>query len=505
MKSLVLLSVTIAALLLTGCPSAKEIAPPPKKTIETLQRIDAVRIKPEAASKYIKLTSDGVNRDGRTLRGMVEDVRIVRNASGLAVDTVWSFRDVSGTRDAAGRVAIPLRDIVLLPVLYPEMQTDSNRGINLVESFHVTKEIPEIRMVPVLDLECAPTPLPSEAVKPPCDCEPFEIGLHLNLACANREYSSWAIAALVRGSAYTDGKDPVSEGTLGAGVDALVGYRFGPSNRWLAGVTFSTGLITVNNGDINPSMTSLDGLETFWRPLILATGRYYFVGFDKAPPPRKTTVPTKPDTRLRYADNRPVPCPELTARDSTRLIRKSNAQDTSGTKPHTLPEQAAGNPLTVLDVRAITSPCYEDLVRAREEYELLIDSIRAAEPIPFDEPIRELFGGCIKPYVYGELGVAIDAMTQASASMALNADCNECVAALREANADGSLGVDWSMPLTFGFGVGLDIPISRRFDFEIDLGYRSVAVGDAYQIMGFSNVPDTRRLGSFQLRLGVIF
>ena len=89
--------------------------------------------------------------------------------------------------------------------------------------------------------------------------------------------------------------------------------------------------------------------------------------------------------------------------------------------------------------------------------------------------------------------------------MSLDATCNDCVAALREANADGSLGVDWSLPVSFGFGAGIDIPISSSLDIEIDLGYRNIAVGDAYQILGFSDVPDTRRINSFQLRLGVIY
>ncbi|MEY3313637.1 MAG: hypothetical protein RLZZ578_1157, partial [Bacteroidota bacterium] len=32
-----------------------------------------------------------------------------------------------------------------------------------------------------------------------------------------------------------------------------------------------------------------------------------------------------------------------------------------------------------------------------------------------------------------------------------------------------------------------------------------VAVGDGYTVLGFTNVPGTRRLGTFQLRLGVMY
>jgi hypothetical protein len=65
--------------------------------------------------------------------------------------------------------------------------------------------------------------------------------------------------------------------------------------------------------------------------------------------------------------------------------------------------------------------------------------------------------------------------------------------------------MNWSIPLTYGFGVGVDIPIMDDVDLEIDLGYRDVAVGDSYSLLGFSNIPSTRRLGTFQLRLGVMY
>ena len=45
----------------------------------------------------------------------------------------------------------------------------------------------------------------------------------------------------------------------------------------------------------------------------------------------------------------------------------------------------------------------------------------------------------------------------------------------------------------------------KNLDLEIDLGYRDVAVGDSFALLGFSNVPGTRRMGTFQLRLGVMY
>jgi hypothetical protein len=61
------------------------------------------------------------------------------------------------------------------------------------------------------------------------------------------------------------------------------------------------------------------------------------------------------------------------------------------------------------------------------------------------------------------------------------------------------------MPVSFGLGVGIDIPIASFLDLEIDLSYRNIAVGDGYRLLGFTNVPDVRRLESFQLRIGVMY
>jgi hypothetical protein len=74
-----------------------------------------------------------------------------------------------------------------------------------------------------------------------------------------------------------------------------------------------------------------------------------------------------------------------------------------------------------------------------------------------------------------------------------------------DAKARGDVNLDWSLPVSFGLGFGIDVPVSQKIDIEVDLGYRNVAVGDSYQVLGFSNIPDTRRISSFQLRIGVAY
>jgi hypothetical protein len=490
-----------AVMLVTGCPSV----PPPPPTVPSQPRphptssipthVDAVRIQPAAAASFLSVANGELQLDGETLHGIVDDVRIIVDDENAPVDTLWTFRHVRVNNRISDPIAIPIRDIVLLPSLYRSMVTDENRGINLVESFHVSKQIPEIRKVPVLRVPCA-SPLRPRAVfepppPPPCACEPFVIDLDMDVACANRAYKAFTISALVRGSAYTDGVEPIAAGRTGLGLDVVSGYRFGPSWRWMVGVTVSTGITTVNMGEFQPTVTNLAQLAELWRPLALATARYYLVGFDSPPSLTKDTEKkTRPDTVLRYANGTPVVCPPKPKIDSVQ-----KRPDSTGVVQPDTSSAPFGGSLCEEEVREV-------VVRAQQRYDSLV---RATIVQYHDEPVRQFLGGCIKPYVYGELGTALDLRTRGGWSMALNMQCDDCTPMIRDANADGSLGLNWSLPLTFGFGVGLDVPVHRLFDIEVDLGFRSISVGDSYRVLGFANVPSMRRIGTVQLRVGVMW
>lgn len=100
---------------------------------------DAVRIKPEVSEKYFQKSSGDANRDGRTLRGFVEYVQIIRDSANTPIDTVFAFRDKVDNKPSAKGILIPIKHIETIPTLFPGIQTDSLGGFNLVESFHVTK------------------------------------------------------------------------------------------------------------------------------------------------------------------------------------------------------------------------------------------------------------------------------------------------------------------------------------------------------------------------------
>jgi hypothetical protein len=419
-------AIIIATLLLAvGCTSV-DVKP------ETSAFEDAVRIKPEVAHKYVQLASTAANRDGRTLRGVVSHVLIKVDSANRPVDTVWAYRDKYDSTLSDQRIAIPLRDIELLPSIFPGIAAGDHGGINLVENYHVTENIPSIRQLPILY---------SNALDKPCDCEPFSLSLALNLKlrCIDRTYSRFTASALGRVAGYVDGNTVLQQGKLAYGGDVIAGYRLGEDMRWMAGLTLSSGLPTVNAGDIPVTATTLKDLSETLRPLGLLTGRYYFVPLAKRNSLRET------DTTYEYIDERGGDCSTCPDRKEVRTIRQQ------------------------------------------------------------DRWVKNVFG-CIKPYVYGELGMAFDALTRGAASMALGGpECSDCVSSLQNAKANGSLNVNWSMPVSFGLGVGIDIPIASFLDLEIDLGYRNIAVGDGYRLLGFTNVPDVRRLESFQLRIGVMY
>ncbi len=120
----------------------------------------------------------------------------------------------------------------------------------------------------------------------------------------------------------------------------------------------------------------------------------------------------------------------------------------------------------------------------------------------------ELLPSCLRPFAYANVGMSIDRLTLRMARFWLSAksDCSECVRFLRDLEATGRLPeVDFSLPLTWGFGIGIEYPLTRWVDLALDLGWRSIAIGEETALLGFTNVPSTRRLNVFRFRAGVTF
>lgn len=123
-------------------------------------------------------------------------------------------------------------------------------------------------------------------------------------------------------------------------------------------------------------------------------------------------------------------------------------------------------------------------------------------------PVSSIVGICMKPFLYGELGVAVDDATVNLMKLNLSSseDCNECSQLITELEAEGSLPeVDFGFPLSLGIGVGVDIPVSSWLDASVDVGYRSISIGEEAPVAGFANVPSRRRVNGFFLRIGITY
>ncbi|MDX9789450.1 MAG: hypothetical protein RBT61_01330 [Candidatus Kapabacteria bacterium] len=104
---------------------------------------------------------------------------------------------------------------------------------------------------------------------------------------------------------------------------------------------------------------------------------------------------------------------------------------------------------------------------------------------------------CMYPFVYGQLGFAIDEQTRRLFSAGFCGDCTDD-------NVDCFALPRASLPLSFGFGVGMDIPLPFCiFDVSVDLAYKSIVIGETYNTILYNNVSDSRRINMLVFRIGV--
>lgn len=122
-------------------------------------------------------------------------------------------------------------------------------------------------------------------------------------------------------------------------------------------------------------------------------------------------------------------------------------------------------------------------------------------------PVTNILGICMKPFVYAQGGATIDRATINLMKFNLSSteECGECGEMVRDLEASGQLGdVDLSMPVTFGLGIGVDIPVFSFMDISTDIGWRSIGLGENADLGGW-RVPSLRRVNTFFLRAGVTF
>lgn len=109
---------------------------------------------------------------------------------------------------------------------------------------------------------------------------------------------------------------------------------------------------------------------------------------------------------------------------------------------------------------------------------------------------RGLTTTCISPFVYGQIGMALDYLTVNLFRLNMNTGCKDKISAALPY-------LDVSLPISYTLGVGIDIPMSSFMDLSLDMGFRSLAFGESTSNLGFTNVPSLRRINMFLFRLGI--
>lgn len=393
-KIFLAVSLLVFAIFLASCSSFKRYD-------------DAIRIKEGKERKYSENPITKADRDGRTLRGTVVGLEVIKYPlkcpddsvvkeliweDPLKDQTLWDgshinilFLDNKSPEGAANYEKIPLNDVELLRDLV-KIPDNEFKNLNLVETFNKPLTPDNIRKVEINTIEIDTC----KGKKTPCPCRPIampEIPCLFCPECPDRVYS-WYFLELRGGYAiYTDKRSDLEyigrEAFIG---EVAAGFRFGSMKEWGLGLAFTYGIKTYNsflNTDVS-------------RPTLLLHGRY--------------------------------------------------------------------------------------------------------------QTPKDILGLCMKPFIYGQIGLPFDKLSLGMIKFDLSNECSDCRRYLKDLQASGQLpGVDFSWPITFGIGIGLDFHLASWFDLSFDVGVKSFAFGEEISIAGFDNVPSTRRLTMLLFRFGLTF
>lgn len=396
-----------------------------------VHRDDAVRIKKGSESKYNVHPDIPITRNGSTLRGEVLKIQVEIKPDSCPInpDTKFITKSYllfidSNLKSSRTFERIPLDDVDLIGMKL-NIPKNNYGNINYFETYNNPLLPLEIREVPVdtIKTDCDETP---------CPCEPISFSLEmpclLCLDCPTREPSDLFLS-LKPGLAFYDDvdKDGILMGRDDYLLDLAVGYRWGKTKRWAAGLIFSSGVQT---------MSKIDS-TLIRRPSVNLYARYDLVRKIK-----EFTFETSQD---------------IIVYDTTIVRTRDGKKDS-----------------------LIITP------RKNQDCELIYSKLKNINHIIEEER------PCLNPFIYGLLGANLDAATLDLFKLSTNSDCK--VAWNPEAE----------IPLNYGFGVGIEYPLSKHFDLSVDLGFRSIAFGDKFIVSGLL-VPNNQRVNSIVFRFGIVY
>jgi hypothetical protein len=130
---------------------------------------------------------------------------------------------------------------------------------------------------------------------------------------------------------------------------------------------------------------------------------------------------------------------------------------------------------------------------------LIIKSyIKPSEIGKYRERIEESYKNievrpCVNPFVYGFIGASVDKFSIDLFKLNYNSDC--------KAKLSGG-GMDLSIPISYGFGIGSDFPLCSGLDLSADLGFRSMSFGENRYIGAYVS-PVNKKVNAVILRFGI--
>lgn len=409
------------------------------------KRDDAVRIKPESVSKYNYNPSTKLIRNGSTLRGSVIKIEYVSGPDSCPIteNTKYVTKGYVLFVDSSSKSITDIERIPLEDIDLVGLKT------NLPKNKYGNVNYFETYNNPLLPRELKEVPVDTveqDPCKVPCPCQPLNIGLPgINLKCPDRELSWWFFEVKPGFALYND----VNEKDEKVGkddwmMDIAAGIRFGSSKKWGLGLILSSGVKVFDHYD-----------STSYKRMNLALYARYDLF-------RNTK---------RVSDTKK-------SMDSMRVIEQMTMYDTVTFK--------IKDPITCQERDSVNIRSY----------------IKPSEVMKYQEKLQEMYQEfevrpCLNPFIYGLLGASIDKFSVDLFDLNFATGCKSKI--------DASGGdIDIAMPINYGFGVGVEIPICKSFDISADLGFRSISYGERIVSGGYI-VPTNKRINSFVFRFGIAY
>lgn len=122
---------------------------------------------------------------------------------------------------------------------------------------------------------------------------------------------------------------------------------------------------------------------------------------------------------------------------------------------------------------------------------------------------------CMFPYIYGQFGMAVDVNSlyvgrlgfaqDFDGFLGIDCDCEldgEADLEYRQELVYDSPQADFDIPLSFGFGAGVEMSVWKYLDLSIDLNYKFVQYGDRITLFGL-DAPKIENMSVVSLRFGL--